>query len=139
MDKRLQNLRPWKPGQSGNPGGRPRRKPVTDRLRDILESTDKNGKTVADRIVEAIRDAAIGGDVRFVELILDRIEGKVPNVLQVDDISNGNDEDVDAIYGKAGLSFPPESDGGPSGPGSEPRSGADPASAPPGPGEPCGP
>jgi hypothetical protein len=110
-----------------------------DRLRDILESTDKNGKTVADRIVEAIRDAAIGGDVRFVELILDRIEGKVPNVLQVDDISNGNDEDVDAIYGKAGLSFPSESDGGPSGPGSEPCSSADPASAPPSPGESCGP
>ena len=139
MDKRLQNLRPWKPGQSGNPGGRPRRKPVTDRLRDILESTDKNGKTVADRIVEAIRDAAIGGDVRFVELILDRIEGKVPNILQVDDFSNDNDSDIDAIYSKAGLSFSPESDGGPGGPSSEPCSSADPAPASPSPGESCGP
>ena len=32
-----QNLKPWKPGQSGNPGGRPRLKPLTDRLHEVLE------------------------------------------------------------------------------------------------------
>jgi hypothetical protein len=31
------NLKPWKPDQSGNPGGRPKRFALTDALREELE------------------------------------------------------------------------------------------------------
>jgi hypothetical protein len=34
---RIQNLKPWKPGQSGNPGGRPRRDLAAEIARAIFE------------------------------------------------------------------------------------------------------
>ena len=32
------NLLPWQPGQTGNPGGRPKKKPITDRYVRIVET-----------------------------------------------------------------------------------------------------
>lgn len=31
------NLKPWKPGQSGNPGGRPKKRPITDEYLQMSE------------------------------------------------------------------------------------------------------
>ncbi|MAF37912.1 MAG: hypothetical protein CL696_03355 [Chloroflexi bacterium] len=42
------NLSPWKPGQSGNPGGRP--KGTRDLAGYVLEGTD-GGKELADTLV----------------------------------------------------------------------------------------
>lgn len=41
---RVENLRPWKPGESGNPGGRPKTKPLTEELARLLEQKAPNGK-----------------------------------------------------------------------------------------------
>jgi hypothetical protein len=38
---RIQNLKPWKPGQSGNPGGRPRRDFAAEIARAIFENNEE--------------------------------------------------------------------------------------------------
>lgn len=67
------NLRPFKPGQSGNPGGRPKAY-FTEALRKELE----RDPAVALGIVKAILDKAKTGDVKAFDSLLDRTEGKVP-------------------------------------------------------------
>jgi hypothetical protein len=58
------------PGQSGNPSGRPKTKPVSDRLRHALESGD------ADVVTGLLLEGAKKGDLAFIKEILDRVEGK---------------------------------------------------------------
>lgn len=68
------------PGQSGNPGGRPKTKPLTDAYRAILnqkDPNDKEGRTYAEIIAMAQVKRAIEGDSRAVGEIADRVEGKV--------------------------------------------------------------
>lgn len=75
----------WKPGQSGNPKGRPpdalkRMKTV---LKEILSRrTPGDNQTLYCKLGEVIVREALKGDERFVKLILDRIEGPVPHVLE---------------------------------------------------------
>jgi hypothetical protein len=78
------------PGRSGNPGGmRPGTRSVTARLRDLLDKGEvggkpiKDGRQVADLLSEVILKEALKGDYRFVAMILDRTEGKVPDSLTV--------------------------------------------------------
>ena len=42
----LANLIPIKPGECLNPGGRPKYKPITDKIKSILDMEYANGKTV---------------------------------------------------------------------------------------------
>lgn len=77
--KRLANLKPWKPGQSGNPSGRPKRNPISDALREIMEEIDpRTKKLIARRLADALVKKALAGDVKAAALIGDRVEGKVP-------------------------------------------------------------
>jgi Family of unknown function (DUF5681) len=73
----------WKPGQSGNPGGRPKKKPLTDELEKILNtiSHDKAGKTYATRLVEAAVRRAIKKSDFALKEIWERTEGKVPQAV----------------------------------------------------------
>ena len=70
----------FKPGQSGNPSGRPKGTSLTARLRKILDEVE-DGKTVAQRLMEAGVEAAKKGDFRFWNAIFERMEGKVPDHL----------------------------------------------------------
>ena len=66
-------LMPWKPGQSGNPSGRPRTKPISDRYAYIAEeklpeSIRKklklgSGATYGDAIALRTFQAALEGDI----------------------------------------------------------------------------
>ena|SRR5215472_13809893 len=72
-----ENLRPWKPGQSGNPGGRPKRDAITAALREQLESQSEDATgSVADAIAAVLVKRALGGDVRAIREIADRTEGR---------------------------------------------------------------
>ena len=67
----------FKPGQSGNPGGRPR-KLVSDAYADLAEHLfpgDKHGRTYAQRLAEAQFRAAIKGRTDAAREIANRIEG----------------------------------------------------------------
>lgn len=72
-----ENLSPhqWKKGQSGNPGGRPKKIPEIQKLlAEVLG--EENGKIMAEEVLRAIRKKALDGDVRAAELLLDRAYGK---------------------------------------------------------------
>jgi len=82
----------WKPGQSGNPKGRPKNiKYMSEILREQLdqvpESIDgkKNTKTWRDLICESILRAAVkGNQPAITKELLDRIEGKVKDTHQIE-------------------------------------------------------
>lgn len=98
---------PWKPGQSGNPKGRPKRKTLTERMLEELDKPvrDKQGKPVKDddgnvltkydllvqkRVDDAIRTGAL-----FVE-VGDRIDPKPKRVeLRVDPRDPDEDPEAD--------------------------------------------
>jgi Family of unknown function (DUF5681) len=69
----------WKKGQSGNPGGRPKSKTLSNAYRNKLEEAvpnDPEGRTWAEFIAEAqVRDA-VRGNVQAAREIADRTEGR---------------------------------------------------------------
>jgi len=70
-------------GTSGNPGGRPKSKPVTDALRVILDTRDPVNvlddcpdETNATRLARQMFHKAMNGDAATIEKLVDRTEGK---------------------------------------------------------------
>ena len=70
-----------KPGEVRNPKGRPKGTGITDKLRKILDDNEGKG---AQALADAIYAAALSGDPRIISIVLDRIEGKVTDRLEVD-------------------------------------------------------
>jgi hypothetical protein len=50
---------------------------ITTALREMLARETRDGRTIADLIVEVIVRKALAGDIRFIKIILERTEGKV--------------------------------------------------------------
>jgi hypothetical protein len=97
------NLKPFKPGESGNPSGRPKRQPLTDYLKEQLEQeipksmldamkegpravfievygpTPTFGQMIAFKLVQM----SAKGDVMAMRELLDRVEGKVAQKTQL--------------------------------------------------------
>ena len=77
----------WKPGESGNPKGRPRKEPLTDILRAVLAEKIPNAQDprqsqlahalIRNFVLEAIRTK----DTGMITEIFNRIEGKVKDRL----------------------------------------------------------
>lgn len=74
-------------GQSGNPGGRPRSKHISDAYRSILAEPfpgDPEGRTYAEIIaLGAIRSAIKHGDVNILREITDRTEGRARQAVEL--------------------------------------------------------
>lgn len=95
-ERGLANLRPWKPGQSGNPKGRPPYKGVAARLRLLLEkdsqvaeavqvlqdlgedveSWDIQPLTYGDLVARRLVDLAIRGKMEAIALVMAYADGK---------------------------------------------------------------
>jgi hypothetical protein len=76
-----QNLKPWPKGTSGNPAGRPRNTKLTAAFREMLgtvDPSDKDGRTYAEVIADAMIQKAARGDVRAAKEITLRTEGRPP-------------------------------------------------------------
>lgn len=69
----------FKPGQSGNPSGRPKSKPVRDALRALIEELG------LEQAVRAIYTKACEGDVSAFKEVADRLDGKVTQPIAGDD------------------------------------------------------
>jgi hypothetical protein len=67
----------FKPGQSGNPGGRPRK--LTAPLEAFLARKDKHGKQYAQLLIESMVMRAIKNSDSMVKEIFERVEGHVPH------------------------------------------------------------
>ena len=69
----------WKPGQSGNSGGRPRTAKLSDACRAKLASLvpgDATGRTHAEAIADELARRALTGDIRAAQELADRAEGR---------------------------------------------------------------
>lgn len=84
----------WKPGQSGNPAGKPPGAGVSlvallrRKLEECPEGTDK--KTYAQLLVDRAMGIALkGGDVSMIRDLMDRIDGKPASSL---DVTTGGDK-----------------------------------------------
>ena len=79
-EARVKRLSPhrFKPGQSGNPGGRPK-KPVTAALESELNNLvpgDSEKRTWLQLMVQGAIKKAVKGDMKAFAEIIDRLEGK---------------------------------------------------------------
>lgn len=73
----------FKPGQSGNPNGRPKKLPkLDDLLADIL-GEEKDGITAAEAILKRLRVQAAQGNLKAAEILLDRAYGKARQSVEV--------------------------------------------------------
>lgn len=75
----------FQPGQSGNPGGRPKSKPITDELNKLLAELTgkgKNQKTLAKAIAQAMVAQARRGNAKVLAELMNRVEGKVADKIE---------------------------------------------------------
>ena len=81
----VENLTPWKKGQSGNPKGRPRHdKCITDLLKLKGDEIKKDGRTKLQAVIETLYARAQEGDLKAIDMIFDRVEGKPAQKLEVE-------------------------------------------------------
>lgn len=85
---REDNLIPFKPGESGNPNGRPlgQRNYATIYREALIKLAESNGKTPDDLENEILSKALVSarsGDYRFYKDILDRLYGTATNKTEV--------------------------------------------------------
>jgi len=84
----------WKPGQSGNPKGRPKKGlTLTDKLRTALAAPGAGQGTKADEIVARVTELAMAGEKWAVELIWTRLEGRLP-VTTISHLSTDDGEKI---------------------------------------------
>lgn len=84
----------WKPGQSGNPSGRPKSKPFKDALQKLID----NNPDALNVAAAALMARAHTGDVSAMKEIADRLDGKVPQAI-------GGTDELPAIKGFAWLDY----------------------------------
>lgn len=93
-----ENLKPFKPGQSGNPKGRPKELPE---LKTLLE--DVVGEDGAKEIIESLKVQARKGNVRAAEILLERMYGKTKQpiehsgAVEITNVKELTDEDLARI------------------------------------------
>jgi len=78
----------FKPGQSGNPAGRPKSITVSDALRQALKVVDSNdGRTLAQIVADHLITLATKGrghiKIRAIQELVDRVEGKPRQSVEV--------------------------------------------------------
>jgi hypothetical protein len=77
------NLIPWKPGQSGNPKGRP---PGALSITSLaIKLLSDNDEEKAKKLARAIVEGATKGNPALVKELLDRIDGKVADKVGQDE------------------------------------------------------
>jgi uncharacterized protein DUF5681 len=88
-----ENLKPWKSGETGNPGGLPKKRPITDRYLAGLEAPPEEnirialglpeGATNGDAVAKAQIRAAIKGKTYAARELREATEGKATQRLEI--------------------------------------------------------
>ena len=76
----------FKPGQSGNPNGRPKLAPLSHACRELLAALipdDPQGRTYAEAIAQTLATRALKGDIRAAQEMADRAEGKPRQSIEI--------------------------------------------------------
>jgi len=77
----------WKPGQSGNPGGRPKTARFSQACRELLASLipgDPRERTYSEAIAEALAVKALAGNIRAAQELVDRAEGRPRQAIEIE-------------------------------------------------------
>ena len=74
--RNVEGLIPFKKGETGNPNGRPKKLPKLDELLASVLGEEKDGISAAEFILKKLRQRAMSGDVKAIELLMDRAYGK---------------------------------------------------------------
>jgi hypothetical protein len=97
----------FRPGQSGNPGGRPKIKTLSQAYRSQLEQVnpaDPAGRTFAECIAENLVKLAAKGNVQACIELADRVEGKITLAvagLEDDDFAEKSIEELESELDRA--------------------------------------
>ncbi|HEY6021426.1 MAG TPA: DUF5681 domain-containing protein [Candidatus Paceibacterota bacterium] len=87
----------WRPGQSGNPNGRPKTRDYKEALAEVLDAIGEGDRKAALRKVAAAHIAkCMTGDIAAIKEFGDRYEGKVPTPI-------GGTDELPGIKGIAWL------------------------------------
>jgi hypothetical protein len=73
---RVGNLKPWKPGQSGNPGGRPKRDVASEIARTVFEGNEE-------AIYRAMCKALLKGNPKAFLILAERAYGKLTKPVEL--------------------------------------------------------
>ena len=76
--------RPFQPGQSGNPNGRPKSKPFKNALQEALKAAGDD-EDMLNAVALALVKKAKEGDVPAIKELADRLDGKVTQPIGGDD------------------------------------------------------
>ena len=92
------NIRQWsyKPGQSGNPGGRPK----TDMAKIIAQAVFEQNP---DLIYQAMSSATLKGNAYAFKELASRAYGNLPEHIQVEDVSGSVDHRIAALERELGY------------------------------------
>jgi hypothetical protein len=80
----IANLKPFKPGQSGNPQGRPKSITLSEAYRKqlaMVDESDPQKRSFAEVLAETMIKRAKTGDVPALKEIADRVEGKAKQTI----------------------------------------------------------
>ncbi len=78
-DVRLKNLIPFKPGQSGNPSGRPKGGvSLVTQLKKRLEEHPEEVESIINTAIEGAK----AGDAKLLSIVLDRVDGPVKQEIE---------------------------------------------------------
>ena len=98
---RIENLKPWKPGQSGNPGGRPK----NDVASEIAKAAfSQNPELIYRAFIEALKK----GNARAFQVLADRAYGKIKGTREVthryENLSDADlQREIDSLLSHLGL------------------------------------
>lgn len=93
----------WKPGQSGNPKGKLKgTRHFSTLIREAITKVAEDTGTSDDKeIVRALVEKAKAGDLKAVDMVLDRVDGKAEQTINLDGEMTINDglssEDKEAL------------------------------------------
>jgi hypothetical protein len=69
----------FKPGQSGNPAGRPKSRTMTERLRAALEEEGRCGGDMGDTVIQIWLSMILDGHLGALTELMARVDGPVVN------------------------------------------------------------
>ena len=76
----------FKPGHSGNPGGRPKGS-ITKIMREFMYEIDDTGFSRIQHLCFILWNAALKGDLQAIKLIMDRVDGTPRQTIETTQVS----------------------------------------------------
>lgn len=77
----------FKKGQSGNPKGRPKLPDIKAILEEVLSEKNDSGMTAAEALMKKLRSMGAAGNLKAIEMLLDRAYGKPKQTIDTNIVS----------------------------------------------------